>query len=585
MSDILSDWKKLLSDFQSSVSKDLSEIRKHKADIQQMKAEIFDRFEEGHIIRDNTRIILSAPEIIIGNVDASGDLSADGGTVIIKGAAVSLDGVGEKGAIISRAATITQTAVDPGIDGMEEVVHPTSLITSQAKNIVLQSNDSKDCFAQAPVTDDKGIRIVSDTTLDIEAAVSAEKRKKAIESRAASLKAKKVELELKSQQAKALLEAKALEFQTAIQPFDALNASEELTRVNYSMLHEIQCQVDKLLKDLYQDSEDCLRAISELAEVNRQIKALDDESQSIKLGDDFKKNTTKASLTVSAEHIDMQTMDGDGNFKENKEAGIRVNAPRMDVTMQKEDGSLAEKSELNVQVEKVSVSTANPKVSGQNADLPAGGSVHIYSKDINLLAIDAELKDNQIKEKALAKEGTITLRAEQQEISATDTEGNATGAIGINAKAVAVKSMNVDKDKRTDKKLASGSSMLMLSEKMYVGAKDNDNKSKSVQAVSEEIGLFADKTLEVQQDKGKALVQLSGGNTAIAGSKTEIYGATTIQAKTEIKDELKAPKATIDHVEAKSSFKSTNISDGIPVPPPPASAKLSAKLKTEDAPK
>ena len=124
--------------------------------------------------------------------------------------------------------------------------------------------------------------------------------------------------------------------------------------------------------------------------------------------------------------------------------------------------------------------------------------------------------------------------------------------------------------------------MLLLSEKMYVGAKDKKNKSKNLQAVSEELGLFAEKTLEAQQGDGKAVVQLDGGNAAISGSKTEIYGATTIQAKTEIKDELKAPKATIDHVEAKTSFKSSNISDGIPVPPPPASAKLSAKLKNEE---
>ena len=127
--------------------------------------------------------------------------------------------------------------------------------------------------------------------------------------------------------------------------------------------------------------------------------------------------------------------------------------------------------------------------------------------------------------------------------------------------------------------------MVLLSEKMFVGAKDEKNKSKSLQAVSEEVGLFADKTLEAQQDKGKAIVQLSGGNTAIGGSKTEIYGATTIQAATEIKDELKAPKATIENIEAKTSFKSPNISDGVAVPGAPSSAQLSAKLKAEDAPK
>ena len=45
---------------------------------------------------------------------------------------------------------------------------------------------------------------------------------------------------------------------------------------------------------------------------------------------------------------------------------------------------------------------------------------------------------------------------------------------------------------------------------------------------------------------------------------------------------IKAPKASIDNVEAKSSFKSPNISDGIAIPAPPSAAKLSAKLKTEE---
>ena len=127
--------------------------------------------------------------------------------------------------------------------------------------------------------------------------------------------------------------------------------------------------------------------------------------------------------------------------------------------------------------------------------------------------------------------------------------------------------------------------MLLLAEKMYVGAKDKDNKSKKLQAVSDEIGLFGDKTLEAQQDNGKAVLQLAGGNAAISGGKTQLYGATTINGKTEVKDELKAPKATIDNLEAKTSFKSSNISDGIAIPAPAVGANLSTKLKTEDAPK
>jgi len=145
--------------------------------------------------------------------------------------------------------------------------------------------------------------------------------------------------------------------------------------------------------------------------------------------------------------------------------------------------------------------------------------------------------------------------------------------------------MDVDKEKFTDSALASGSTMTLVSEKMYFGSKSKDIKSKKVQTVSEEVGLFADKTLEIQQGDGKALVQLDGGNASVGGSKTQIYGDTTINGKTDIKGDVKAPKAVIDNIEAKSSFKSTNISDGIAMPGAGGGGSLSAKLKSEDAPK
>ena len=157
--------------------------------------------------------------------------------------------------------------------------------------------------------------------------------------------------------------------------------------------------------------------------------------------------------------------------------------------------------------------------------------------------------------------------------------------MSINAKAVAVKSMDVEKEKRTDSKLAEGSTMTIVSEKMFVGAMSKDIKSKKIQAQSEEIGLFADKTLEAQQGEAKAVVQLSDGKTAVSGSETNIYGKTAINDKAEIKIDLQVPKATIDILEVKKALKTPNISDGVGVGAAGTAGNLSAKLNTEDAPK
>jgi len=126
--------------------------------------------------------------------------------------------------------------------------------------------------------------------------------------------------------------------------------------------------------------------------------------------------------------------------------------------------------------------------------------------------------------------------------------------------------------------------MTVVSEKMFVGAKSKSVKSKKVQVLSEEVGIFADKTLESQQGDGKAVLQLAGGNAALSGSKTQVYGKTTINADAEVKGAVKSPSGEFDSVKAKSAFKSPSISDGMGVPGGGGGGSLSAKLKTEDAP-
>ena len=240
----------------------------------------------------------------------------------------------------------------------------------------------------------------------------------------------------------------------------------------------------------------------------------------------------------------------------------------------------------------VEVSTANPKgiERDEKGKLTKGeyqgdGDVIIRSKTVTVESLDYEVKDGKLTTKALTKDSKLGIRTEKTIVIAADAEGKATGSINLNAKAVSVKSMDVDKEKLTDSKLAAGSTMTLVSEKMYVGAKSKDVKSKKVQTVSEEIGAFADKTLEMQQGDGKAAVQLDGGNAAMGGSKTQVYGETTINGKTEVKDELKAPKVVGDSIEAKSAFKSKNISDGMSVGGGGGGGSLSTKLKSEDAPK
>ena len=655
MAYIFEEWKKMLEKFQQCVDKGVEEMHQQKAEVQQIKTDIFNRLDRGAYYHDDERIVISAPEIVIGNVDKSGTLNGGCvGTVVIKGGGVSLEGVGETGRIVSRAPIIHQKAVNPGIDGHENVVCNSSEIVSQACDIVLHSSDAKDEFSQIPVHAGRGgISLHADQRFNIEAAVTAERRKKQIEAIIKGLDTQSKELKKSVEDQKKAVDKFLQDMIKLAEKEEKLNAPKDhSTFTNLTDISEIHEQIEALLPSVYRSTQTFIDLVSELAEVNRRKKALEKEKGTIKTGDDFKKKSTGASMSVVAESINVATADGDGNLHTNPEAGISVRTPRMGLNMHDDEGALVKDGYFSVSAQDITLNTVNPKDKGK--EWPMEGKVKIQSKDINLEAIDYKMNDkNQLWEKELTKEGKITMSAKTVEVStanpkgierdekgkltkgefvgegdviirsktvtvesldyevkdgklktkaltkdsklgirtekttvmAADAEGKATGSINLNAKAVSVKSMDVDKEKLTDNKLAAGSTMTLVSEKMYVGAKSKDIKSKKLQAVSEEIGAFADKTLEIQQGDGKAAVQLDGGKAAVGGDKTQVYGETTINGKTEVKDELKAPKVVGDSVEAKSAFKSPNIKDGMGGGAGGGGGKLSTKLKTEDAPK
>ena len=651
---IFDDWKDLLDEFQKCVDKDLAEIQKQKAEVQQIKEGLYNSLGDGLFYHDGNRVVISAPEIVIGNVDRTGTLQGGGiGKVIIRGCEVDIEGVGSMGSVVSRAPIIRQVAVDPGIDGKENVVCDTSQIVSQACDIVLHSSNATDVFSQDPgLAGRGGVTIHADTKLNLEASVSADKRKEDIEARVSDLGDKSSDLKTKMKDQKKTVDDLFDQMATLLDNEDEYNQSTDFKlRANVEDVIETQDQIEALQPVIYNAVKTYLSLVSQLAEVNRQKTALEAEKDAITTGDDFKNNTTGATLNLNAESINIATIDGEGNLHTNDEAGIIVKTPRMGIGMTDDSGKLVEGSSFGVAAENISLATQS--VSDDGTEFPTVGEVYIGSKNITLEAVDYKVDDNsltiekeltadgsiqlkaktvevstsnpkdltydadgnltsgeyaaegdvifktknltvdcldyevsdgELKMKAQTADSTVSVRAEKTNFLSADAEGKPAGSFTVNAKAVTVKSMDVDKDSLADSALAAGSTMVLLSEKMYAGAKSSDVKSKKVQVVSEEIGAFADNTLEAQQGDGKAVVQLDGGNASVGGSKTQIFGDTAINGKTEIKGDVKAPKAVIDNIEAKTSFKSQNISDGIAVPGAVAGGSLSAKLKTEDAP-
>lgn len=653
MDTLFDDWKSALQDLQDCVEKDLEEIRKQKAEVQQIKIDIFNRLAEGKYFRDDKRIVISAPEIIIGDVDKSGMLWGDGGAVVVRGGNVSLEGTGETGTVMSRAPFISQIAVDPGPDGVEEVVWPNSQVVSQARNIVLQSNESNGYFSEAPVSGGAGVRIHADDAIEISATKSVENRGKSISDKLSDLKSTKSDLNSEASAKMKQVNSIISDVEDILKSEEDLKDGELDIRSNLVDLVELQNQYEGMIPALYNAVTNCIDTLSRLAETNRRITALEAEQTDVdNAKSEFTDKTTGTRLTVNAEQMLFSSVDGDGNIRTNDESSIHMQARHMSADTLNVDGTLIEDSSISFNTESLSVSTSNTEMTDEtNGSVTSGGSVFIETKDFSIVAVDYDIKDGEVEEKDQASESSVSIRAENIDllsqdkdgntkgtfsvnaadmrfcstdkdknttgmfgvqaekmalsstdkdknatgqftlvtelasVAAIDKEGKAMGQISLDAKDVYVKATDVDAEKLTDKNMAEGSSLTLLAEKMYIGRTDADNQAKELLVSADKTGIYGKTTAEMQQGEAKAVVQLDGGNVAISGSKAEFYGDNTVNGKTDFKADTTMTKLTADNVEAKTSFKSKNISDGIAVPGAPSSAKLSAKLKEADAPK
>ena len=81
----LNEWKEQLDQLKESLAKELEDIQQCKADIAQLRTETADKYSSVHYIRDDRKLILSAPEIVIGNVNRQGMLLGDEASVTVRG--------------------------------------------------------------------------------------------------------------------------------------------------------------------------------------------------------------------------------------------------------------------------------------------------------------------------------------------------------------------------------------------------------------------------------------------------------------------------------------------------------------------
>ena len=618
---ILEEWKELLSDFNSNVDKSLKDIRQYKRDIEKMKVELLDEFRGGQFIRDEECIVISAPRIIIGNVTKDGNLREELGDVIIRGHALEMDGIGESGSIRINAPEITQRAIDTGIDGREKVVHTSSEIIQQARNIVLDSQepttnwDYGASFLNNPIRK-AGISLNAEKGISVMAAPANEKKKDEISNEKKDVDSKISDLKDDVSSKKKEVDALLKKISDALEDQEGLSDDDDMVRSNVLAIDEVRYTVQNFLPAFSKLVNEYAALLSELAELNRKKQNLKTEEDEVNSSADKYKQSTESSIYMQSERITMHAKDGDNTWRTNEGAGVEIRANDIKLHSTQEDpNTKAEvltpeeaKGKVSIRSRNVNISTAdstNMELKENDiatAQYPLVGNVTIRSKIIDLESVDLKQTDESgsLVEEKLTEGSQINMRAEKVRVKTIDHEGKSVGKFSVNSQKISMKSTNLEgykpeleldsqgnrkhPQKMKSKELAQGSEMLLLSGTVNIGYKNE-------KMMSEKVDVYGDNELSLGSLKDTSLwsdgahLDLKPKQAKLESCDTvNISGSTLdVSAESSFKGKITGGDIVTDNLTANKAIKSPNMADGVLVSSPAGQPKQVEKKKSQNS--
>lgn len=538
--------KKSLDEYKAVIGKELDEIREEKEKICKLKSEIYEYMNQGQYIRDDKRIIISAPEILIGDLNQAGELQNTGTSkVIIRSKDINLQGVGDwmnEGTITNMATSIKNISADPGIDGREAAVEANSSFTVQARNITVQSNNDRKYFS-APCHPQGGIHLNSDSEIVVKAAVPFKDREMHAEAIKNDLTNEFDKNQDKIDKAIANVNKYIEQIKSLTEEQNKLKNEDNTIKVNYKEYDYLNEYIRTVAKALVSAYEDCTKQIARQAEIKRRAdathknlyKARDNQQK-------FKNNNSNAAVKIIAENTSIVSSDDDGVLRFGDGAGVNIHANQLNFDAGNEFGVLHKESKVKLHAEDINLSTTNEMKLGNNdqsANWQNQGKVHVISKDIMLESIERTIDKEGVKESELTEEGNIKLRAKNLDVSTYGTDGKSGGKFVLNSQDISIKSTNVDTENKTDQELDMNGSLKLHSGSLALGTSIDIDKGacQKVEVIGEEIGIYGRQLVEIQQDAGKAIIQLENENIAIGSNKNSISGDITIDGKANFKQE------------------------------------------------
>ena len=579
----LTTWQEKMDDFQAQVSDELNQIHQFKQDIAELQAKIVDTLGSGQYIRNESRIILSAPEIIIGDVNKLGLLNDNDSCVIIRSKRVEEEAENQ---ISQRAPKIHQIAERAGKDGAEHLtLFGQSEIVSVARNVLIQSHTDSGLLPQGDeIQTEPGISLLANKPIRLESSHSYDKRKEQLEQKIAALEDRQNDLEQKTETQKNTVKNLMDEIESILN-VPSFNLSDLFTRANYMDLDEQQTKFNEKATEGYEALLLYFHYLSELAEVKRELairNRLKDQIDQQKT--DVEDQPDATAIRINAEVVEVTNRDGDG--ADRAETGqVSIKSPLIQLQGIDKEEKKFENGQISIQSDLIQLQTDKIEKDKESGDvtLTSEGHVDIRSKTVTINALDSEEKGEETTEKALADGSCFFVRTQNMLLNAMDQEGKSQGNAIINAKNIRIMStdMDIQDDKCQPKNVAEGSKLQLEAESMYVGRVKEKFTSKLVQVAATDLKLYGKDSAELQQDDDKGLIQLKDAKVAVNGKEVELFGKMKSNGESTFTS-LVSDHISADTMEVKSGWKTPKTSEGMPGSASPDTSEKKSEKELEE---
>lgn len=547
-----------------------------------------DRSSEVLYLRHDQRVVISAPEVVIGNVTRDGLLmTSEGSKVSIRSNEVKLNGVGDGGRVETKAPVILGLAVDPGMDGAENRVCDNSAVVSHARKISLESSNTN--AKQYLVADGRGrgLYLHSDSQLSIDASRCNKDLSADIGDIKALVSDEKDLLTTAITEQLGVLES----LLASIKGFQA-DKNNDFFNLMFTFksgdVEKLHANIEKLLNDYAVELKIYFDLVSRLCELNYQEKALDADKEAVDSAAAYADNTDCA-LTLNAESVVVSNFDGDGTFRNNKGAGFSVLSNKTQFSDNQLGGSLQAGSSFIVNSKNIEFTGHKSVISDNKNTLAAEGTITLNSKRVRLRSLDYAVNNNDARTDIITTaESSISARSENINIRSVDSPNNegvkkSTGAISLTAKNIQIRSVDVSNGTES---LSDNGTVAVVAKDVVVGSRDiADNIGNQVTVQSNTVNITGKTQVEVigaTETTPTSMVQLNGTGASIGSAKTQITSKGEIAVsgeKVTLAGPVTAGSVKVDSLNSSSALVAPNIKDGTFKADKAAAKELSQETK------